>query len=194
MQRSATRASRAIRCITGPMEVTLITATCTLTHTILTGTTFSTLESRRAYRHTVRKRKFSFINVANLGYVYYGWTNESQTWECGLAPVGAPLGIMYGTLPASLSRGAQNLSFLAVGVPDYDPTTMQLPPTTASWHSSAWSFFNTPPSLLGSAGSWNGIPSPCVFRSVGRMLTIAQNTSAQDGSCFGACQGSPVAR
>lgn len=143
----------------------------------------------------------AFINVG--GYYQYqswngytGWTNETQTWQCGLPPIGTPLGIMYGTLPASLSNGSQNLSFLAVGVPDFDPTQMQMPPSQATWNHSAWDFFDTPPTLLGSAGTWEGIPSPCMFCSVGRMLTIAQNpgTPINDGSCFGACQAVPAAR
>ncbi len=142
----------------------------------------------------------AFVNLGGGNYFYQnwngytGWTNESQTWQCGIPPFGTPLGIMYGTLPASLSSGSQNLSFLGVGVPDYDPTQMQLPPSSSSWSHAAWTFFDTPPGLLGSAGTWNGIPSPCMFCSVGRMLTIAQSTPASDGSCFGACSGTPTAR
>lgn len=143
----------------------------------------------------------AFLNIGgNYQYQswngYTGWTNETQKWQCGLPPIGAPLGIMYGTLPAALSNGSQNLSFLAVGVPDFDPTQMEMPPSQATWNHSAWDFFDTPPTLLGSAGTWDGIPSPCMFCSVARMITIAQNsgTPLNDGSCFAACQGVPAAR
>lgn len=116
------------------------------------------------------------------------WVNESQTWGCGI-----PLGIMYGTYQPN--SASSPISLLAVGVPNYDPRQSQLPPSSAQWFNSAWTFFQTPSPLVDYAhGSWNGIPSPCLGCSVARMFSIGQQTSGTnyDGSCFGACNTSAV--
>ncbi len=114
-----------------------------------------------------------------------GWTNFAQLWPCG-----SPLGMMYGTLPPP----NQGLSMLGVGVPSYDPTQMQLPPTTTTWTSAAWNFFPTSSVLTQGGGIWNAIPSNCMLCSVARMLSIGQTSPGNDGSCFGGCGSSADAR
>lgn len=108
------------------------------------------------------------------------WSNQNYSWPCG-----RPLGIMYGTLPPNPPYAP--LSMMAVGIPDYDPTQMQLPPASSAWSHAAWNFFNTDSRLLSGPGTWNGIPSNCMGCSVGRMLTIAQSVPQFDGSCYGGC-------
>ncbi len=121
-----------------------------------------------------------FVNAAGEGWDPGNWVNESQGWSCGTT-----LGIMYGTLPSP----NQGTSVLAVGVPDYDPSQFQLPPASANWYQSAWTFFPTPSGLLQGAGTWNGIASNCMGCSVARMFTIGQNSL--DGACYGACDLNP---
>jgi hypothetical protein len=123
-------------------------------------------------------RMVAFTTPYNAGNSGYGWTNQTQTYPCG-----QPVGIMYGTLPASLGGG----SMLATGVPDYDPWQFYLPPATTNWHPASWTFFDTPSSLLQGPTIWNGINSNCALCAVGRMTTIGQSTLAYDGSCYGYC-------
>lgn len=88
---------------------------------------------------------------------------------------------MYGTLYGS------GLSVLIVGVPTYDPTIFELPPSSATWTHSAWNFFPTPSSLASGSGVWSGIPSPCTGCSIAKMFTISPANFTNDTSCFGLC-------
>jgi len=125
----------------------------------------------------------AFINIAGAGngYLFHGWTNLNQTWHCG-----THLGMMFGTLVGG------TMEMLAIGVPNYDPTQYQLPPSLAIWSNAAWNFFPVPTALRTGAnpGTWNDIPSPCLSCYVARMFTIAEAGGGPDGSCYGYCNGS----
>ncbi len=120
----------------------------------------------------------SFINTGGGNYLNYGWTNQSQQYNCG-----TPIGIMYGTL----APPNQNMSALATGIPDYDPSQLDLPPTTTTWLAAAWNFFSTNNALLQGPTSWYGYQSNCAACSIGQMVTIAQPGLSYDGSCYGYC-------
>jgi hypothetical protein len=126
----------------------------------------------------------AFVNIAGSGFLFSGWTNESQTWSCG-----THLGMMFGTISTGTAM------MLMVGVPSFDPTQFQLPPATATWFRAAWNFFPIPSALQSgaSSGSWNGIPTPCTTCYVARMFTIAEPGSP-DGSCYGDCNNTPTGR
>jgi len=129
-----------------------------------------------------------FVTTTTSGPVYYGWTNEGNVYGCGI-----PLGIMYGTLAAGGAYG-EGYSFLGVGEAAYDPSQMELPPSSTTWINPSWTFYYTPPSLGTGAVGWNGYTSNCQLCSVARMLTIGQSQPGNDGSCFGDCNGVPTAR
>ena len=107
------------------------------------------------------------------------WTNSSTFYPCNV-----PLGMMYGTLPN------QGMTMIAVGTPTFDPSQLMLPPTTTTWTTASWNFFNTPSGLNGPTGTWNNIPSNCTTCSVAEMFSLATNNT-NDGSCYGSCNGSP---
>ena len=74
----------------------------------------------------------AFTTPYSIGFSGLGWTNQAQTYPCGKV-----VGMIYGTLPASLGGG----SMLGTGSADYDPWQMILPPTTTTWHPASWTFF-----------------------------------------------------
>ncbi len=131
-------------------------------------------------------RAHPFINEGSYGgYNYTGWTNYYNSWPCG-----AHLGMMYGTIYGT------GMSVLVLGLPDYDPTTYELPPASTQWHQATWNFFQTPSILTVGPGQWHYISSPCMGCSVARMFTITPANSYADRSCFGWCgaSGLPTGR
>ncbi len=112
------------------------------------------------------------------GPLYTGWTDENYSWACG-----THLGIMFGT------SADGSFMMLTIGVPEYDPTQYQLPPTSTNWHHGAWNFFPTPDAMRSGAisGTSQGIPSPCTGCYVARMFTIAESGGGLHGDCYGAC-------
>jgi hypothetical protein len=121
----------------------------------------------------------AFINLGSYGgYLYHGWTNLNYRWNCG-TPIGMLYGSIYGT----------GTSVLIIGLPDYDPTRVELPPDSITWHQAAWNFFQTPSPLMTSPGLWNGISSNCTQCSVAKMYTISPANNPVDRSCFGLCNG-----
>ena len=142
-----------------------------------------------APNYTAAQTSVAFVSVSGQPWDPGTWVNENQRWGCGY-----PLGIMYGTYLPNLATKA--VSFLAVGVPDFDPTQVALPPAQSQWNQAAWDFFDTPSALLDNKlTTWNGTLSPCMGCSVARMYTISQNFAGssfvKDGSCFGGCDYSP---
>lgn len=122
---------------------------------------------------------FAYVSSAGWdpGQESGGFVNAYESWSCG-----TPLLILYGTL----SPPNQTTSVLVVGPPPYDPNKFNLPPAMTTLNNPAWTFFNTPSTLLQNPGTYQNMPTNCMFCSITRMFSIAEPHGI-DGSCYGYC-------
>jgi hypothetical protein len=110
------------------------------------------------------------INPFTTPYQNDGWSNPGTAYHCD-----QHIAVFTGVLGG-------NTAVIITGIPDEDPTQVQLPPSMVHLTSPAWNFFPLP------SNAWNNC-SGCVAK---RMTTIAlgrNNEYGSDTSCFGGCNG-----